>query len=433
MKQISYLFLILMFISPDTLIAQNTIIGKVLDKKTKQSIANANIQLADSQIGTVTNEEGIFHLELPSFPNKLHISHVSYHDKNIRLLFFTADTLIVYLKPQVAILEPFTIAANQLEPLSDGEAYSVIDFEIINHKIIRLEYHGSFKSHRLSISKLNGEVVNETVLKGVKQIEGLYLSCDETVYLFTSSKAYPILSKQQLELGEPITRVAFNDFVLPCKAALGLSYYYLLEEENGLKTKIVEVDKISGDVQIIKVIADDKRITQYKEDHRRIMKALVGKSKMRASSLGELRRMRDLQNEAIFIKQILYKPDYPIFLWVENEQLALYNLPELRIEANYKGNNTWSKVADIQYLPNKKWMKQLLRDPVTNQKYNIYEDTKGIKVALLDKYTGRDELINSVSVHPQKIRKIRTYNNELYLLKEVAMDSRKIELVKRGL
>ncbi len=433
MKALKFYLIVFCLFFPTSLIAQTILIGKVVDTETKKGIENANIHLLEDNKGLTSNKAG--YVIFPYFTDfiEIEVSHLSYQSRKFRInSTIYSDTLYLYLKPKVELLESFTVSADKIQGLSDREAYSVVDFEIMDDYITRLEYHGSFKNYKLSISDLDGKVLHELPLRGVKQVESLHNACDEILYLVTSSKTYPITWDRNIELGQYLTRKEFNKFVLPCKASYGILLYYVQEDYNGLKTTIKSFNKLSREVQIVKVIADEKRIAHYKEDQKRILDAARGKSKVRINGAAELRRMRDLQNEAVFIKKIFYKPEYPIYLFAQNNQLELFNHPHLEIEVT-TDFEVWEKVADVNYLPNKKWTKQLVNDPITTEKYNVFEDAKGMRIERINMQTGQSKLVDRVDVHAQKIRKIRAYNNELYFLKEVAMNSRKIELVKQKL
>lgn len=98
MKKIIYLLLLFPVIAT----AQLKLVGKVLDANTKQSIAYVNIENFKAQIGTQTNQDGVFELNLSKGKqtDTLKISCVGYADQYITNLQ-SNEHLVYELSPLV--------------------------------------------------------------------------------------------------------------------------------------------------------------------------------------------------------------------------------------------------------------------------------------------------------------------------------------------
>ncbi len=88
-RLVSYSTLVFLIILLNDIAASTACIhGRVIDQTTKQPIPNANIYLANTSIGTITNSEGYFELKkIPKGTFDIIFSHVSYYyQKERRLL-----------------------------------------------------------------------------------------------------------------------------------------------------------------------------------------------------------------------------------------------------------------------------------------------------------------------------------------------------------
>jgi len=93
-------FLCLSLFFTTSLFAQN-ISGEVLNEKTNEPIAGANIFVLDTNIGTVTNQDGSFQLKAPEDAQMLRISYVGFKTKEIPI----DNNLTVFLYPSISLEE----------------------------------------------------------------------------------------------------------------------------------------------------------------------------------------------------------------------------------------------------------------------------------------------------------------------------------------
>ncbi len=101
MKRIS-LFLLFLFVFTNIYRAQNIeIVGKVFDKETNESLIGANITVKGTNLGTVTDMDGKFHIKLPHFKKVvLVISYIGYKTVKIPVTESQYD-LKIGMKPDV--------------------------------------------------------------------------------------------------------------------------------------------------------------------------------------------------------------------------------------------------------------------------------------------------------------------------------------------
>lgn len=91
--------------------------GVVIDSKTSKPIAKASIALLDTNIATITNNEGEFLLKIPidTKSNQVVISHLGYFDMTLSLDYFISEHLEIKLAPSITELD--TISISPKDPL----------------------------------------------------------------------------------------------------------------------------------------------------------------------------------------------------------------------------------------------------------------------------------------------------------------------------
>ncbi len=91
------------------------IVGKVVNKKTRQPIPNANVYLAYTMLGSSTNKAGLYEIgKIPSGQYWLIVSHIGFHDKNIKINIKSGEYFRYNFEilPKVHQLKPIIIRAN---------------------------------------------------------------------------------------------------------------------------------------------------------------------------------------------------------------------------------------------------------------------------------------------------------------------------------
>ncbi len=95
--------------------SQITLNGKVVNQTDKKPIAYTNIGIVNTGIGTISNEDGSFALQVPNLNLKdtLHFSGIGFNKKSIPVQSFLTKDVIIYLKEQVIQLKEVTITSKK--------------------------------------------------------------------------------------------------------------------------------------------------------------------------------------------------------------------------------------------------------------------------------------------------------------------------------
>lgn len=95
--------------------SQTALHGKVVNQADKKPIAYANIGIANTGIGTISNEDGSFSLQVPTLhlEDTLRFSAIGYGKRSIPIQSILEKDVVVYLKEHVTQLNEVTITSKK--------------------------------------------------------------------------------------------------------------------------------------------------------------------------------------------------------------------------------------------------------------------------------------------------------------------------------
>lgn len=105
---------VLLILSSALIYGQKTIVGKILSKTTQEPIPYANIGIVNSNVGTISNYDGSFSIDIPKnlINDTLTFTSLGFFGKAISLdLLESKKNFTVFLKEKVTILKPVIITA----------------------------------------------------------------------------------------------------------------------------------------------------------------------------------------------------------------------------------------------------------------------------------------------------------------------------------
>ena len=161
------LFIILVALSCLPMYAQQDYKGRVLDAKTNKSLPYVNIGIVNRGVGTVSDEEGLFHLELNKedygLRDSLQFSSIGY--KTLKRA--VKDLQFPYNEYPEIVLQPEIVKLNEIVVTNKG-AYEIQ--EIIGYQNTGEKIYGYWKDN----IALGGELATKIkVKKGLRKLEDL--------------------------------------------------------------------------------------------------------------------------------------------------------------------------------------------------------------------------------------------------------------------
>ena len=136
LRNISIFLLIVFLLS---LYAQGSykISGRVIDELTKQPLVGSNISIANTSIGTSSDDNGLFTIKiLPQGFYLLEVSYMGYSIKPYEIPFLEADTTLIIELSQSTISGPMVV----VESNRAQERVSPVTFSNIDRNAIQSRY-----------------------------------------------------------------------------------------------------------------------------------------------------------------------------------------------------------------------------------------------------------------------------------------------------
>ena len=396
--------------------AQFIVEGTIIDAFNNLPIENANIQLKGQEKGSTSNEFGKFSLEIESLPVSLLISHIGFETEEYLIEVQSEEEVFIFLFPEVNVLDEITvIPKDQIKSLSDVDEYSINHFEISDDKIYCLEFYGTFKKYNLRIKNLSGDVISSLKLNDIKGLSGLSKSCNNNVYLLTSSKAVAIKNVDaQIDLRSSIQLDTFKQLVQTCKLINNKKLYYINEFHNGLSSEVSMYDIDKDLLKTMRSISNKEQVSNYKKD-RQFIDRSESIGNIETNNVGKNEAIRNLQEDGDFLSKIFYKPEHPIFIGAQNDGIIIFNHIESKLEI-YRDDVLVSEV-DIVYPKDKRWLKKIIFDEITQKAYGIFDFKGRIGIKEIIVENGKTKLVAVLKTSIQNSKSIRVYNGLVFYLK----------------
>ncbi len=156
-----------------------TVKGVVKEKQTNKSLEYANISVAGTNIGTITNTNGEFSLKVKySLKAKtIEVSHIGYTTSRISVNGESMDNLTVYLTPQPSLLDEITIRALDAKALVESAIGNIEKNYSSNENLLSGFYRETIRKRRtyINVSEAIVEIYKSPYTQGLdKDIIQIY-------------------------------------------------------------------------------------------------------------------------------------------------------------------------------------------------------------------------------------------------------------------
>lgn len=412
-----YVLLLIIVLNILSLKAQSVLEGTIFDSITGLPIEGVNIIVKDTDNGSYTDLDGYYEIQIVSFPATLIISHLGYTDKELKFINADPKTSQIFLEPLYNALEEITVRpVDDVESISNVDKYSIIDFEVVNESILRLELRGA-NTYMLTMTDLSGKENANLKLEKNKRVERLFKSCTDNLFLVCSNYAIQLfVSESGIDLGQSIKIDTFNDFIETCKLRIRNKVYYQMELHNGLQQDISSYDLESKKVNLFKSIANQTQLKHYFEDSGIIKSSQIA-SNITTNNVSENKRIRKLQQNGDFYLTVLHKPEFPIYLGETDGYMVLFNHIEGKLQ-KYDINDLIQSETLINYTIEEDWLKIILLDQVTKKAFAVYNHDKGLAIKEIDLQSGATDLKAIINAKYIQYQNMIMHNGFLFYLKK---------------
>ncbi len=109
MHQFGTAFLLVFLLATNALLAQQRIVGVVLDANTDEPLPSATVQIEGTTEGTITNAVGRFELGQVTMPTTLVVRYIGYASLRVSVDASTRQPLVIKLEPSAVLLDEVVV------------------------------------------------------------------------------------------------------------------------------------------------------------------------------------------------------------------------------------------------------------------------------------------------------------------------------------
>jgi len=159
-----YIIFFVLFININTVSASTVIHGIIKDAETNKPLPNANIYIKDTYIGTISNQDGHYKLEIPKVPSEIIVSYIGYETRTILIEDSGNQELNIFLEPIAIKLQGVIVYSDQEDP-----AIAIMK-KVIANKIKRKKKLKSYQAKAYTRTKVENDTSIVSMSESVSRL-----------------------------------------------------------------------------------------------------------------------------------------------------------------------------------------------------------------------------------------------------------------------
>ncbi len=218
-------FFLVIFLFPTLFQLQaQSLTGKVIDAETGAGLAYAHVIEKGTNNGTITNLDGVFHLQVAELPALLVVSEVGHETR-----FYRAITDSIYIE-----LEPFSLELEGITVIDKAEPYfkmagEVLDFEFYDDLILILSNSG----REVRLLDHRGNIVDIAPTPG--KFQEIFKDCLDNLHIVAEDTAWQVYyDYDNLRFIHPHPTYLFDLYLRNCRGRFEGGLIYSLSRRRGL-------------------------------------------------------------------------------------------------------------------------------------------------------------------------------------------------------
>jgi hypothetical protein len=156
----AFILVLFVFFIADSVFSQSLMVrGTVVDETTAVPVGLAAVRISGSSEGAITDAEGRFELKLKKIPVSLNISCLGYEPLYYDLVKNPSKPVRFLLKRKEYSLKEVNVKAQDFRFVYKDQSFSVLDYEIMDDKLLLLVFRCTLKNSELLLLETNGDTV----------------------------------------------------------------------------------------------------------------------------------------------------------------------------------------------------------------------------------------------------------------------------------
>jgi len=432
--------------------------GIINDEQTLKPIQDVNIRVYGTSQGTSTDKTGNFTLTFDKTPVELIFTCLGYETATFEVTRVTGNTIEFLLRPKSYMLQEVNVSSKKYSFLFKDKDYSVLDYELMDDKVLLLIFRYQLRQSELVLLDRNGDTVAISPLLELPPAS-LYKDFLSNVHYFSKTdNSYQCLyheKNNRIEFFHKISIDSLQAFVKPFIFKIDDRLYFQEKIASGFGTAFGFYEKGTGKKYIRKSINDIK-ISESIDDKIFYQKwnNMVGKGNILVLDDIESDQAFDFgqsgiegcafgKNEQRAHQFEFYKMVFPV-IKTKEDNIAFFNFATDTIELMdksgrrihtshvkfHKGMVLKSDTGSSVKLASAgwRWGSVIMSDEYSHDVYALFLSNGMVKLQRIDIKTGK---LTSGTVLPFPFpEKIEIYNGDAYFLVKSDGINDKWKLVK---
>jgi len=432
--------------------------GIITDEQTLKPIKDVNIRVYGTSKGTSTDRTGNFSLTFDKTPVELVFTCLGYETATFEVTRVSGKTIEFLLRPKSYMLQEVDISSKKYSFLFKDKDYSILDYELMDGKILLLIFRYQLKQSELVLLNRSGDTIAISPLPKLPPAS-LYKDFLSNVHYFSKTNdSYQCIYNEKntrIEFFHKTTIDSLQSFVKPFIFKMEDRLYFQEKIASGYGTAFGFYEKGVGKKYIRKSVNVTK-ISESIDDQIFYQKwnNLVGKGNILALDDIESDQAFDFgqsriegsafgKNEKRAHQFEFYKMVFPV-MKTKEDNIAFFNFATDTIEQMdkngkiihttpvrfHKGEVPKSDTVSSVKLSNAgwRWGSVILSDEYSHDIYTLFLSNGMVKVQRVDLRTGK--LTNGTVLPFPFPEKIKIYNGDAYFLVKSDGINDKWKLVK---
>ncbi len=234
--------------------------GQIIDKETRNPVVEAHVTTTNGLV-VVTDDSGLFELEIPKPPTVIRITHITYGIIEYQVDTSPKGTLVIQIEARTSNLDEIQISGERLRILTKTDNFSIQEFEIDQGVIWFLGHmNNQANRQRLFLANLYGDTLKSIP---VKRAQSLYQDVFDNIHIIFKDSSfqlfnpagdsilflYPIETTRFFNIMGDVL-AAFNNkliFKQEMPGSYAVKFYYLQQDDPVQHVLTVMTDTLEAD------------------------------------------------------------------------------------------------------------------------------------------------------------------------------------------
>ncbi|MBT4410246.1 MAG: hypothetical protein HOC82_10430, partial [Bacteroidetes bacterium] len=256
-----FMLAVILIITATSIRAQDRKIqGQIIDKETRNPVVEAHVTTTNGLV-VVTDDSGLFELEIPKPPTVIRITHITYGIIEYQVDTSPKGTLVIQIEARTSNLDEIQISGERLRILTKTDNFSIQEFEIDQGVIWFLGHmNNQANRQRLFLANLYGDTLKSIP---VKRAQSLYQDVFDNIHIIFKDSSfqlfnpagdsilflYPIETTRFFNIMGDVL-AAFNNkliFKQEMPGSYAVKFYYLQQDDPVQHVLTVMTDTLEAD------------------------------------------------------------------------------------------------------------------------------------------------------------------------------------------